>query len=63
MDVDCSSLTYDTPASAPVLSAVEKATKEMAESPANLPVQPLDRLARKWLEMGSNLFRNNLETG
>ena len=43
MDVDCSAITYETPPSVAVLSAVEKAKAELAAVAGNLTQETLER--------------------
>ena len=43
MDVDCSAITYETPPSTAVLSAVEKAKAELASVATNLTQETLER--------------------
>ena len=43
MDVDCSTITYETPPSSTVLSAVEKAKAELASIASNLTQETLER--------------------
>ena len=43
MDVDCSTITYETPPSSAVLSAVEKAKAELASIASNLTQETLER--------------------
>ena len=43
MDVDCSTITYETPPSSAVLSAVEKAKAELASVASNLTQETLER--------------------
>ena len=47
MDVDCSTITYETPPSSAVLSAVEKAKAELASVASNLTQETLERWERK----------------
>ena len=47
MDVDCSTITYETPPSSAVLSAVEKAKAELASVGSNLTQETLERWERK----------------
>ena len=46
MDVDCSAITYETPPSTAVLSAVEKAKAELASVASNLTQETLERWER-----------------
>ena len=51
MDVDCSTITYETPPSTVVLSAVERAKAELTSVASNLTQQTLER----WVRMQSNI--------
>ena len=46
IDVDCSAITYETPPSTAVLSAVEKAKAELASVASNLTQETLERWER-----------------
>merc|ERR1711936_463841 len=63
MDVDCSSITYDTKPSPTILSAVEKAQKAMEENPNLIGevIPPLDRTETK-NESLSNSLLTKLDT-
>ena len=47
MDMDCSTITYETPPSTVVLSAVERAKAELASVANNLTQQTLERWVSK----------------
>merc|ERR1719158_1006778 len=57
MDVDCSTITYETPPSSAVLSAVEKATAELASIASNLTQETLERTQTKEESLANSLLK------
>jgi len=58
MDVDCSTITYETPPSTFVLSAVERAKAELASVANNLTKQTLERTQTKEESLANSLLRH-----
>jgi len=57
MDVDCSTITYETPPSSAVLSAVEKAKAELASIASNLTQETLERTQTKEESLANSLLK------
>jgi len=57
MDVDCSTITYETPPSSAVLSAVEKAKAELPSIASNLTQETLERTQTKEESLANSLLK------